>query len=135
MIGNGDIINFWIDSYLDEPLALKFKIHDIYHNTLTSKVSDFSNNNNLAIHDKIRTIFPSLQSLVFKIYIAIMDIKEMFVWTDSDNGIHSLKQAYNFVDKPNICSFWSTFPWNNNIPHSIHCLGGSFIIGFLLVKI
>ncbi|KAI5443884.1 hypothetical protein KIW84_012503 [Lathyrus oleraceus] len=42
LIGTGKLTNFWLDSWLDEPLTLKFKIPEILHNTLTAKVQKTS---------------------------------------------------------------------------------------------
>lgn len=36
LVGNGKSTKFWLDIWLDDPLVIKFKISDIYHNTLTS---------------------------------------------------------------------------------------------------
>lgn len=52
-IGNGKKVNFWLDNWLGEPLVNIFNIHERYHRTLTSKVSDWWVNNSWKIHRNI----------------------------------------------------------------------------------
>lgn len=90
-IGNGALTNFWLDKWLDEPLAKKFKIPEIYHNTLTSKDCDFLQNNCWLITNNIKPSLPSLQTLLDYFLIPCMDMENGNVWIAYDNGHLNMK--------------------------------------------
>lgn len=91
IIGNGALTNFWLDKWLDEPLAQKFKIPEIYHNTLTSKDCYFLQNNCWLIPNNIKPSLPSLQTLLDYFPIPCMGMENGKVWIASDNGHLNMK--------------------------------------------
>jgi len=44
IIGNGENINFWLDTWLDKPVASILNLPDTVHSILTARVSDYIHN-------------------------------------------------------------------------------------------
>lgn len=63
-------------------------------------VSDFLLNEKWDIPTNIQVSLPSFLSIIPKVHIPDLEIKDVLVWKGIGNGLLSLKQAYNFLHKP-----------------------------------
>lgn len=46
---------------------------------------------------------------------------DTLIWTAADDGLLTVKWAYEFILKPHPTDAWSSFPWHNNI-HPTHSM-------------
>lgn len=98
------------------PLVYKYNIPHRYHPTLTSL--EFMINKIWNFPRHMQLVFPDLLNYISNCHIALEDIEDKIVWSGSNNGILSLNQDYDFIDKPNSCDLWNMFSWNPSIPPS-----------------
>lgn len=107
IIGNGSITNFWLDTWLDEPLAFKFNIPDKYHKHINVLVSDWLVGQNWSIPDNILAAFPSLAHMLKDIKIPAIGNEDNIIWKGTTNGDLSTKQAYKITHKHNSSVDWA----------------------------
>ncbi|XP_058733339.1 uncharacterized protein LOC131604944 [Vicia villosa] len=116
IIGDGSKINFWLDTWLDEPIAAKFKIPVDLHKHIKVKVKDWLVGKDWCIPNNILTAYPNLLHLISKIIIPDMDIDDCIIWRETSDGDLSLKQAYGRYEKRNQVVPWANFVWNKHVP-------------------
>jgi len=96
LMGKGDKINFWNDSWCGQPLAYLFNIPDHVTSLLTSSVSDYIHNGHWNIHVGLQLKFPNLTHMVHQITIPIEEQCDSIQWKYSQVGDLQLKEAYSF---------------------------------------
>ncbi|XP_058734177.1 uncharacterized protein LOC131605902 [Vicia villosa] len=112
-LGNGNTVNFWLDNWVGETLASKFKVTGLFHNSLVSKVRHWWNSEAWSINTNIQTAIPDLLSTISKFSISDLS-PDLLAWKNYVNGALSLKEAYNFFLKPSPQPAWSSFPWDKD---------------------
>ncbi|XP_058781014.1 uncharacterized protein LOC131655124 [Vicia villosa] len=111
VIGNGKMINFWLDNWSGEVLASKFKVPDCFHPNLKVTVADCWNNG-WAIHTNILTALPNLLNSIRPFFVSGLDFPDTLAWNANENGILTIKDAYKMLKKPSVSSNWSLLPWD-----------------------
>lgn len=112
--GNGQSVNFWMDNWIGQPLATKFKIPEIFHKTLKSTVSVRWKDGQWNLCCNIQDACSSLLSNISFVSVSTLDNQDPFVWKSIPNGMLTMKDAYKFVNKPCPLEKWNTFPWNKD---------------------
>lgn len=118
LLGNGRNINFWLDHWLEISLVQKFNVPDKFYNILTTLVGDYLINMSWSIPTNPKIAFSNLESFFSKCYISMENIDDNLVWYGNDDGLLSLKQAYDFLKKLKTCNLWCKFPWKTSIAPS-----------------
>jgi len=118
LLGNGNDINFWTDSWCGSPLASTLNIPNDLHSSLKALVSQFIINSAWSIPPNLLQIFPNLQSFIDDIVIPINDRDDQFIWNHSHDGGLSFKEAYQFHCNAGQNLAWAKCIWNNAIPPS-----------------
>jgi len=118
LLGNGEKINFWNDSWCGAPLSQALQIPDLISQNLTSKVSDYISNGSWDIPDPLLQIFPILNRLVQQATIPLEPKKDQLLWKHSTNGDLDLKQAYTFKNQIQPDVYWAKTLWNQDITPS-----------------
>jgi len=95
LLGKGDKINFWNDSWCGQTLVSLFNIPDHITSLLTSSLSDYIHNGHWNIHVGLQLKFPNLTHLVHQITIPIEDQCDSVQWKRSQDGDLQLKEAYH----------------------------------------
>jgi hypothetical protein len=95
-VGNGEMINFWLDPWCGEPLALALDIPHHLHAFLKAKVSHFIENRNWKIPTCLVLAYPDIQTLTHKVTIPLQDKEDKLFWKHSHDGDLSLKESYSF---------------------------------------
>jgi ribonuclease HI len=117
-IGNGDIINFWTDTWCGEPLISLLNIPQNIQHNLKSTVSCFIHNASWQIPQAIMTAYPSLHNLIDHVTLHVLAREDSFLWNYSHDGILSFKDAYNFHCQIGQQLNWAKLIWNSAIPPS-----------------
>lgn len=106
---------------MGETLANKFHVPEKFHNSLTSKVRNWWNNNSWSISSNIQTALTGLLSTICNVSIPEVDAQDTLFWKNSTNGILTLKETYNSFIKPFPQAIWKTFPWDidSSLTHSM----------------
>ncbi|XP_058742694.1 uncharacterized protein LOC131615239 [Vicia villosa] len=120
ILGDGSKINFWLDLWLDEPLASVYKIPEMFHNQLSVMVKDWLVNGSWCIPLNVQTAYPTLMPLVSNLSLPRTDMEDFVIWKGTDCGGLSMKVAYDFCHKLRCSSPWpyDSFPWDKRVPPS-----------------
>ncbi|XP_019432710.1 PREDICTED: uncharacterized protein LOC109339681, partial [Lupinus angustifolius] len=116
LVGDGHKISFWKDNWHRCPLVDSMNIPDELHNSLIAFVVDFISGSKWIIPNFIVDLFPEIATQISK--TRIPRIKERLVWTDSNDGLLSLKDVYSCVHTPNFTLPWCKTIWSSSIPPS-----------------
>lgn len=92
-IGNGKLIKFWSDRWMDSPIVEAASIPAILHSELQSKFSDFISTGEWCFPSSLVDILPNIVSEVSKVAIPKFQAKDHMVWKITDSGKSSLKEA------------------------------------------
>ena len=118
LLGNGEMINFWNDSWCGAPLSQALNIPEAISSHLSSTVSDYIVNGEWSIPSELTQMFPSLRHLVPQAIIPFVPKEDELIWKHSANGLLDLKHAYVFK-RNNIEEMkWTKLIWNKDIPPS-----------------
>ncbi|XP_058783255.1 uncharacterized protein LOC131657925 [Vicia villosa] len=116
LIGDGSNINFWLDNWYGEPLVDVFKIPSVFHQSLQVKVKDWFTNGSWVIPGNVLTAFPELINITSK--ISSTAEKDTLIWRAAEDGMLTVKLAYDSILKPHHSQKWLSFPWHRDIPPS-----------------
>jgi len=110
LIGLGENINFWLDSWHEVPMVSIFNI--------PAKVSDFIFDFKWRIPISMETAFPNLRQLAQQITLASDHREDMLLWKHCNFGALSLKEA--FLHKNGYAQNlpWTKAIWGLDIPPS-----------------
>lgn len=97
LIGNGRNTNFWLDNWQGEVLAFKYKIPKNFHNSLSTKVSDYIFDNQWKISNNLDTAFPGLLHLISKVEFLNSEVEDSLVWLSNASSLLTMKHAYAAV--------------------------------------
>jgi len=118
-IGNGEIINFWKDSWCGQPLISTYNIPAYLHNSLSSSISSYIHNFIWQVPQEIHLAYPSLQQKLSLITIPLNLKEDRFIWKHSHDGNLSFKDAYLFQTNTTVSPpAWCKYIWNIAIPPS-----------------
>jgi hypothetical protein len=118
LLGNGDIINFWLDEWCGNPLVHYLQIPDQFHNHLSAKVEDFIVNKHWKFPDSVLGLFPNLSNIVSKISIPLDSKEDTLVWKNSTSGALTFKDAFLFHGEIGQNLAWAKLIWCIDIPPS-----------------
>lgn len=82
---------------------------------MTLKVSVWLVNRNWRIPNNIQVVILNLLPHISTIFLLELDVENVLVLKGTEDGNLTLKQAYQFIQKPYLLASWSSFPWDNNI--------------------
>ncbi|XP_019462933.1 PREDICTED: uncharacterized protein LOC109361856 [Lupinus angustifolius] len=95
LIGNGENVNFLKENWLGEPIADTMGIPAQIQSSLLASVSDFIVNSKWIIPVPIKSLFPDVALGIANTIIS--NGVDKLVWRHSEDGLLSLKVAYDFV--------------------------------------
>ncbi|CAJ2641500.1 unnamed protein product [Trifolium pratense] len=117
-IGNGELVNFWTDTWCGEPLVDSLSIPQNLHHRLQATMSCFINNASWNIPISITTAYPSLQHFIEQVTLPMLPKEDNYRWIHSHDGNLSFKDAYNYHCQPGQQVDWAKVIWNSAIPPS-----------------
>jgi hypothetical protein len=117
-VGNGEMINFWLDPWCGDPLVHSLNIPQHLHPLLKAKVKDFIDNNRWKIPTCLLLAYPALQSLTDNIIIPLREKEDKFFWKHSHDGDLTMKDSYSFHCFDGQHLSWTKTVWNLYIPPS-----------------
>lgn len=79
LIGNGSRINFWLDTWLDEPLVDKFKIPASFHKSINVMVKAWLVDKAWCIPTNVQAVFPNLLLMLSVIKIPDMEVEDSII--------------------------------------------------------
>jgi ribonuclease HI len=118
LIGTGDDILFWLDTWLDKSLADSFNFPTAAYPLLTAKVSSFIFNYEWKLPASIAQQDASLASQIHLITIPKTPVADRLVWRSSTDGCLSAKQAFQHLYPPQQAASWANWIWHNFVPPS-----------------
>jgi hypothetical protein len=118
VLGKGDCINFWLDSWCGDPIAHSLGIPAYLYPHLTSTVNLFLADNHWLIPPILLHRYPQLSNILSNVSIPIDSKPDELMWNNSSSGSLSLKDAYLYQDPVGQKLLWSKIIWNISIPPS-----------------
>lgn len=112
-VGNVLDINVWTDSWLDKPVVDILNIPSELHSNLKSKVSDFITDGSWQIPNSLMQKFPALCNEWQKIITPNEHVPDRRVWSSSDSGTLTLKDAKMFLNPIGNVVNWFYSIWQN----------------------
>ena len=122
IIGNGESINFWLDTWYKEPLVSILNIPKHLHANLTDKVSDFMLHSQWNIPTTVLEVFPTLSHFVQQTTLPSVSKDDNLVWKGNSNGFLSFKDAFLFKYGIRQNISWAKSVWSPDIPPSLSLL-------------
>lgn len=86
IIGNGSKVNCWLDTWTEEPLANRFTILAVFHNSLTTMVKDWLINKTWCVPLNVQAALPCPLPLISATHIPDSEMVDSIIWRDSLNG-------------------------------------------------
>lgn len=80
LVGNGEMINFWLDPWCGEPLVLALDIPYHLHPYLKAKVTHFIENKKWKIPACLMVAYPAIHSLIHSVTIPLGDKEDKLFW-------------------------------------------------------
>jgi ribonuclease HI len=117
-VGNGELINFWLDPWCGEPLVLALNIPQHLHPLLKAKVTHFIENRSWKIPACLLLAYPALQSLTDSTTIPLIEKEDKLFWKHSHDGDLTMKDSYSFHCPASQLLSWTKIIWNVSIPPS-----------------
>jgi hypothetical protein len=118
LIGTGNSISFWLDTWLHEPLATTFNFPPAVFHLLNTKVSSFIEIGEWKIPTSILQQDASLRARIDQVIIPHQPLEDRLVWCSSKDGNFSDKQAYAFLNPAQQQVQWTAWIWHNFVPPS-----------------
>jgi hypothetical protein len=112
LLGNGDCINFWLDSWCGDPIVHSLNILVYLHYFLSSTVNQFLVHNRWLIPPILVDHYPQLPNLISKVSIPIDSKPDELMWNSTTSGLLSLKDGYFHQDPTGQNPRWSNIIWN-----------------------
>ena len=118
LLGNGENINFWSDSWCGNPIGDSFNLPPNITLHLSSKVSDFISNFEWVVPPEVQLKFPQLVNLLNQICIPKVHMEDRLVWKHTSTSFLSLKEAFTHKISTGQNRHWAKLIWNQDIPPS-----------------
>ncbi|XP_019447391.1 PREDICTED: uncharacterized protein LOC109350622 [Lupinus angustifolius] len=116
LIGDGNQVNFWKDSWIGDPLVYTLNISQHVHESLTSNVADFISGARWRIPAVLARKAPEIARKIARYIRAEGDDK--LIWQHANDGVLTLKTAFKDISSPSQKLFWCKKIWNRSIPPS-----------------
>lgn len=118
IIGDGQLINFWNDNWLGQPLVSTLNLNPNIAQQLEAKVCDFIVNHEWNIPNHFSTLFPIIKQIPNQIVIPKIHMEDSLYWKHTRSSILSLKDAFNFKSTIFPQTPWAKIIWCPDIPPS-----------------
>lgn len=118
LVGNGKVINCWLDNWCGEVLAQSLNLTPYQLNNLPMKLCNFIQNGRWLFASDLQIQFPNLVMLAAKVTIPTQSCRDKLIWKHNTNGELALKDAYNFkiTNFPKVR--WAKVIWSPDFPPS-----------------
>ncbi|KAF1892551.1 hypothetical protein Lal_00011018 [Lupinus albus] len=116
LVGDGNKVNFWNDSWTGDALVELSIVHVSVQSSLVAKVSDFVLNIVWTIPKVIAEAFPNVVENIVQLNTS--STQDMFIWQGTNYGILSLKVAFNCIKPDMEDKNWCKLIWSDYIPPS-----------------
>lgn len=129
-IGDGSSINFWIDYWLDSPIADQLGFPAEFSNLLNARVKEFIANGSWSLPQLFCEKAPDVGTEIKRIVIPqVAESSDWLVWPFTDSGTMGFKDAFCFHRPPVTTVSWSKIIWKKCIPpQNLSSLGDCFIV-------
>lgn len=117
-LGDGCSINFWNDRWLSQPFVDFLQCPRSMNNFIHSKVKDFIKDGNLKIPRMLLRRSSSLLAELKQTVILINPAKDVLIWSNSNSGKLSMKEASSLLQVHNQLQDWGKIIWCNDVPPS-----------------
>lgn len=127
MIGDGNIIKFWLNCWNECPLIDILGITYLNQQFLKENASSYIFNHQWHLPMSLQLAYPSLTFILNQTHIPIEDMKDKCIWNLFENGELTLKRAYDYKDESSQVVYWGKIIWNVHITPSRSLLFWRFI--------
>lgn len=115
LLGNGEDIRFWTDSWCGDPFINQVPADNIDINTT---VLEFITDSQWNFNQDFINNFPQLPHIIQQVTIVAQDKQDELVWKTTTSGSLSLKEAYQFKAHQYQPLNWAKIIWSQHIPPS-----------------
>ncbi|XP_045822398.1 uncharacterized protein LOC123915305 [Trifolium pratense] len=118
LIGTGNDIAFWLDTWLHTPWAELFHFPPSSYYLFNAKASSFIENGTWNIPESIMQQDASIRALIDQVILPRRELEDRLVWCPSEDGSLSAKQAYDFLYAAQQPEEWTDWVWHMFVPPS-----------------
>jgi len=118
LLGNGEKIQFWSDSWCGEPIL---QILNLTHDQIQEYpqcLSSYIQNYQWSIPDNLHQTFPQLRMLVSQITIPVRQREDELIWRHNNYGTLTMKDAFEFKKQHFPKKKWAKLIWSKDFPPS-----------------
>ncbi|PRQ17956.1 putative reverse transcriptase zinc-binding domain-containing protein [Rosa chinensis] len=115
LIGNGSMVNFWSDKWLDVPILEELQRVSLSPQ-LHALVSDFIANQQWSLPARFYSLYPHIAQKIHNITLPLQAESDCLIWEHSSSGVPSFSDGYELVRQKSNKKSWATSIWNSFIP-------------------
>jgi len=121
IVGIGEIINFWTDNWLEEPLVDFIQLDSDFHGHLKGTVSEVIANGGWELPAVLKD-FGDIQNRLESLVLPTGQLPDVLVWTHALDGILTSKLAFSFLRPTTTLLPWAEHIWRSSVPPSHSCI-------------
>ncbi|CAJ2635777.1 unnamed protein product [Trifolium pratense] len=118
LLGSGHSVSFWLDNWLDEPLAVKFNFPVTIYPLLKAKVSSFIENGEWILPATFVNHDVSIRDSIHEIILPRQPMEDRLIWCAYNDENLTAKQAYVLLFPTQQKLDWTSWIWHNFVPPS-----------------
>ncbi|CAJ2637188.1 unnamed protein product [Trifolium pratense] len=118
LLGSGHSVSFWLDNWLDEPLAVKFNFLVTVYPLLKAKVASFIENGEWILPATFVNHDVSIRDRIHEITLPRQPMEDRLIWCAYNDGNLTAKQAYVLLFPTQQKLDWTGWIWHNFVPPS-----------------
>jgi hypothetical protein len=118
VVGDGNLIYFWKDNWLGEPLVNSLLLPDQLHSDLDMFVADFITEGQWFVPSYFCRKFPTVVNQILNITLCNMPMSDSLSWVLAPDGVLTNKIAFDTLQGSHPHLAWCNVIWCNFIPPS-----------------
>lgn len=118
IVGNGEIINFWLDAWCGEPVIHSFNLNSHQIRDFPTKLCNYIQHFHWLIPQDVSRLITNLGVLVSRVTIPRQHQEDMLIWKHTASGDLTLRNAFVFKKTHFPKIPWTKIIWSKDFPPS-----------------